>query len=662
MDYVAFPTDPSAPDYDRQLAKWHQYQDFLKNPSTPDNELDLPQGSEGGNQDDDDQDDRSEAEGEAQDRPFVYSAEYAEPDTGRKRIFKERWHVATKEEAIEEGRRGFVATTGLGIDDIVKEKCNRSRGRAYPKGNDPQGNRKQDQPDEQEQDQEQGSEDPQGSGGGGGGGEGEDGDEGPESDDDESEEEESESEGEGDGKSDDDTPQMPTCPECGEARGTTPGCCQPEEQEDLPAPEDDRENVELDDLIILREAQAQLSGVAARERIVHEAHPEVIRVVTKALAGVDDWTRKLVANAVTEALTQVYGDLAKVAETCKKRAAEGGGGSGVSPLAVLKLVDKALSKILPEHLAENHEAIVAEITEKMGGILELDIEAIAVQVLEHISVPQRIVVETGGQDVEVEGTPHKMFARILTMLARKRNVMMVGPAGTGKGYLATMIAQALGMEDRYAYLSCSEGMSEGMLTGRCIPLANKVLYMGTEIVDKWEHGGLIFIDEVDASNPNVLLVLNEALSSGRMALPNRHENPYAIRHKDTHVLCAANTWGLGANLQYVGRNRLDAAFLDRFSYFEVDYDHNVERSIAEAYLDAKAARKVLKEWWRIRNKLQDLGMQRVWSTRGLEFACMDLAAGDPWDQVLAEKTISWTPDEKSRVGIAIDLDGQEVPF
>lgn len=632
MDYVAFPTDPSAPDYDAQLEAWHAYQDFLKNPSTPDNEMDLPSSDEQGDDSPDNQDDRTEAD-EPQARPFVYSAEYR--DGGRKRIFKERFHTESKDEAIDAGRDAFKAETGQGVDDIVKEKCNRTRGTG---NTDKARKAKAEKRDQEPQDSPQSDE-------GDGSGEGE----GEENQDDDTSDSESESESSdgdsGDGGGEDDTPQMPTCAECGEPRGSTPGCCQPEDQ-DMPKPEDDRTEVELDDLIILREGAAQLAGKEARERIVHEAHPEVIRVVTNALAGVDDWTRKVVANAVTEALVQVYGDLAKVAEASKARGKMSGSGKGMLDAQVKKAVTEAMERMDKETPVE----------------VEIDIEALAIQVLEHIEVPRRLVVEMGDTEVEVEGQPHKMFPRILTMLSRGRNVMMVGPAGTGKGFLATMIAQALGMEDRYAYLSCSEGMSEGMLTGRCIPLADRVLYMSTEIVDKWENGGLIFVDEVDASNPNVLLVWNEALSSGRMALPNRLEAPYAIRHKDTHVICAANTWGLGANLQYVGRNRLDAAFLDRFAYFEVDYDHNVERSIAEAYLDSADAKKLLKEWWRIRNKLRDLGMQRVWSTRGLEFACIDMAAGDTWEQVLAEKTISWTPDEKSRVGLTSDQDFDERPF
>lgn len=52
------------------------------------------------------------------------------------------------------------------------------------------------------------------------------------------------------------------------------------------------------------------------------------------------------------------------------------------------------------------------------------------------------------------------------------------------------------------------------------------------------------------------------------------------RHPDFCAIAAGNTFGRGADRQYVGRNQLDAATLDRFQTYEVDYDEQLESQIA----------------------------------------------------------------------------------
>jgi hypothetical protein len=50
------------------------------------------------------------------------------------------------------------------------------------------------------------------------------------------------------------------------------------------------------------------------------------------------------------------------------------------------------------------------------------------------------------------------------------------------------------------------------------------------------------------------------------------------RHKDFICIAAANTFGMGANRVYVGRNQLDAATLDRFVPFDWPVDEELEAS------------------------------------------------------------------------------------
>lgn len=73
-------------------------------------------------------------------------------------------------------------------------------------------------------------------------------------------------------------------------------------------------------------------------------------------------------------------------------------------------------------------------------------------------------------------------------------------------------------------------------------------------------------------------MLNAAIANRYFDFPNGRVDA----HKDFRVVAAANTVGTGASAQYVGRNQLDAATLDRFVQIEFDYDEEVERQLASS--------------------------------------------------------------------------------
>jgi len=85
-------------------------------------------------------------------------------------------------------------------------------------------------------------------------------------------------------------------------------------------------------------------------------------------------------------------------------------------------------------------------------------------------------------------------------------------------------------------------------------------------------------DDIDSCDSNApLLALNGALANGLIAFPDKHLE----RHPDSIVIATANTWGLGATADYVGRTRLDGAFIDRFGgKVSWGYDEEFERAIS----------------------------------------------------------------------------------
>jgi hypothetical protein len=85
----------------------------------------------------------------------------------------------------------------------------------------------------------------------------------------------------------------------------------------------------------------------------------------------------------------------------------------------------------------------------------------------------------------------------------------------------------------------------------------------------------MMVDEFDAGNAGATTYGNMIWANDFFATPEGMRQ----RHKDFCVIAGMNTYGMGANRVYVGRNQLDGATLDRFVVIDWDYDEGLEGSI-----------------------------------------------------------------------------------
>lgn len=288
--------------------------------------------------------------------------------------------------------------------------------------------------------------------------------------------------------------------------------------------------------------------------------------------------------------------------------------------AVRKIVDTELMRVRSDFSNR-----LNELAEKGGRSLE-------------------IVVKGPAGAVKLKERVHPAFEPILKRAAARIPILLVGPAGCGKSHVAGQVATALKLP--FYFISCTAGMSEGQLTGRLIPTGEggRFEYCRSEFVRAYEEGGVFLLDEIDAADPNTLLIINTALANGHMAVPNRPEKPVATRHPDFILISAANTFGNGADRQYVGRFQLDAATLNRFSMGTVtmDYDQELEKELAPA--------PVVLWGLAVRNVIRDHKLRRVLSTRNLIHTAQLLAAGETPEGCRASYFSGWSAEELRHVG------------
>lgn len=243
-------------------------------------------------------------------------------------------------------------------------------------------------------------------------------------------------------------------------------------------------------------------------------------------------------------------------------------------------------------------------------------------------LPTTIEIVQGTKKKDVDGLFHKNFNKILQIVGQKIPLMLIGPAGSGKNHTLEQVAKALDLPFYFSNSITQEYKLTGFIDAGGI-------YHETEFYKAFTTGGLFFFDEIDASCAESLIIINAALANGYFDFPNGRVNA----HEDFRVVAAANTFGTGADMIYVGRNQLDGATLDRFATMEFDYDENIEKTISA---DDELYRFIIS----VRNAIKKRRLRFVVSMRATINASKMLQAGiDKETIVKSVITKSMTKDD-----------------
>lgn len=189
--------------------------------------------------------------------------------------------------------------------------------------------------------------------------------------------------------------------------------------------------------------------------------------------------------------------------------------------------------------------------------------------------PEPVVVKPAIVAKPATKKEHKNFRKLLGVCQTKAegyslNVWLTGPAGSGKTHAAKQVAEELGLPFYYTGAILEPFSLLGFTDAQ-----GKVVR--TQFREAWEHGGVFLFDEVDGSGANALLAFNGALANHMCPFPDA----VIPQHKDCIIIAAANTWGHGATLEYVGRNKLDDSTKSRFVFLDWPYDESFERTLTD---------------------------------------------------------------------------------
>lgn len=226
-----------------------------------------------------------------------------------------------------------------------------------------------------------------------------------------------------------------------------------------------------------------------------------------------------------------------------------------------------------------------------------------------ITTSSKIKNELEGKNIEIpklipqvqksDEVHHERYEEIKMCLECGIPVYLAGPAGSGKNHTVEQIAKELG----WNFYFSNSVQQEYKLTG-FIDAGGK--FHETEFYKACTDNNecVFFLDEMDASIPEVLVLLNAAIANGYFEFPNGRVNL-----KNVHFVAAGNTVGSGADEMYTGRMVLDQATLDRFAIIEFDYSLNIEMAITKNNTELVSFIRQL------RKEAQDKGIRATFSYR-----------------------------------------------
>lgn len=211
----------------------------------------------------------------------------------------------------------------------------------------------------------------------------------------------------------------------------------------------------------------------------------------------------------------------------------------------------------------------------------------------------------------------------------QNNIWMVGPAGCGKSTMARNVAKELDVP--YLCISCGIGTSATEFVGYKYPERES-----TKFAEYYAKKSIILIDEMTALDPAVAQVLNAALANDEIETTTGlvHRNPECV------IIATSNTFGNGADRQYVANNQLDSSTIDRFvgGIIEVNYSAEYENQFDKEVVEYVRL---------LRTCIKQNSLRRIASTRMIQAAHRMKQNGiSDWKDLLI---INWSESEKSIV-------------
>jgi hypothetical protein len=245
------------------------------------------------------------------------------------------------------------------------------------------------------------------------------------------------------------------------------------------------------------------------------------------------------------------------------------------------LVDKRIKLRVPPMIDENNALVMGEVDRRIT-VLE---DKVSNGTFGGSDGPiVRIEIREREQITIKDGLYHHQFPKLLKAVQAGKHCYLPGPPGSGKSHAAFQVAEVLGW--KFGSISLGPTTPESRIWGGKDANGNfhepAFVQLARYAMENPDSGAVFCEDELDNAHAGIMATQNSALANGFFTAPN---NDHITWGNNFVVVGSANTYGTGPTAEFSGRNRLDAATLDRFVYLPWETDLATEKILVTAHLD-----------------------------------------------------------------------------
>jgi len=306
----------------------------------------------------------------------------------------------------------------------------------------------------------------------------------------------------------------------------------------------------------LQGLQDELAAIEEEEKAASEA------------ASVTKVPSVLTSAPSTPTAGRTGGSTAKILEGVEKALMSApSGGSGIDEAKIKQLIDEKVQEMGASVSFESLKPFIEQYLETAREI-EINIPAYGVSVV--LSQDDTIIPN---------------FFKVIDDMLVGNNVYLIGEAGTGKTFLAERVAKALKRE-QYT-INCSQYTTPiDIIGGETIGG-----FKEGKLLNAWEKGGILILDEMPKLDANTAGLFNDALAKSSKTIPDNKATLTNPRKGGSAIprsplfgcIATGNIYPNKVDMsRYVGNNQQDLSLLDRFSggvYF-VGYNDQLDGELS----------------------------------------------------------------------------------
>lgn len=163
----------------------------------------------------------------------------------------------------------------------------------------------------------------------------------------------------------------------------------------------------------------------------------------------------------------------------------------------------------------------------------------------------------------------EILSDFLLGLRNRESMYIAGPTGAGKSSLVTETAARLNLQVQE--ITANGQMELADLIGQHVLQEGSLVFQDGPLTRAMREGHIFLLDEIDYLDPGVVAGLNGLLQGQPLVLAEKG-GEVVPRHPDFVFVATGNTAGGGDDTGlYLGTQRQNLAFMDRFFLMEVDY-------------------------------------------------------------------------------------------